>query len=1079
MTDIDGVKVKIEGDASSLKSALNESKIALQGLGIDTGKLSSLLGAAGLGAAVAVAGKALVDLGRKAMECQKEFIQAEAQQIRFNAAVAASSKITTQGRKILEDLAGAYAKLSGEDDDAILGMEAMLVATGRTTEEIQKMLPAALGLATATGVDLNTALDQLNKTFSGTAERLAQTTPELKDLTEEELKNGRAVDVMLEKYGELSTALSTSGKVSVQNYKTAIGNLKEEMGRSVESSLRPFRNAVTEIAEAWAEAIRKQNEYKDVLAKDASGEGLTDNEKLTLAKGQLEEYVATRTSLLSQGIPKNANIIKYYDDEINKLTESINKMKAAQVGVNRALAGKAEGDAGLAAAEAKEKASAKAAQERQDEFVKIRQGYVDSYDASIASIQTLRNADLITEDQANDRRLASAMKFLNDLADLRAKYPDQWGKYSIAAWEKGENDAKKYKTAVDAANNSEKDAAEILKEKKKNQEDLDEWLESQTRKKEDARRAEVAAITEYYDAEDEAATRSMENSRRDEAERISNTVRANTLLNRLMLIDYEAYIAEKLKLDQGYDAASLDALEKTVGVAEQYYGQELQVAATIYSKQTSAYEKGVQDRETQRRAESAAIFAEYVARQDADLESATRAREENRRAEAADIAERMALDKEFNERRDQERADEAAAASEEETQRRVEAAQRFKDAYLAMESGLTDAINNERDARRKALLSSLLEEVKAARAAGVSQEETRKKVAETISKYDISKEIKDQYAQIITASQWSTQKQIEYLEGLKLLVSSTSKEFQMLNEMIAKLKDNDAIAQADKEFQKFSGTFGLITSTLGSAFSSLDSYIRAVSEATTKEIQKQLEIINKSFADSASQMQIMYDALEEMGATQQAADLKATKTKAEALNEYSKLELDQLNSLYATAIQLGQKETAQTLQEAITRVQAKEAAENEIKKIEYDAALQSWNLQVLSAAAQAAQATLNAYSSTAAIPIVGPGLAPVAAAAAAGIGIVQIAAVQAAKPVLDTGGIVRAREDTSVTVGRGTGEVMFGTSALGDPMMKGFADMIAARINSQPVVVQLALDGKVIAESTVRRINDGQVRLKR
>ena len=48
----------------------------------------------------------------------------------------------------------------------------------------------------------------------------------------------------------------------------------------------------------------------------------------------------------------------------------------------------------------------------------------------------------------------------------------------------------------------------------------------------------------------------------------------------------------------------------------------------------------------------------------------------------------------------------------------------------------------------------------------------------------------------------------------------------------------------------------------------------------------------------------------------------------------------------------------------------------------------------------------------------------------------------------------RQRDDTSVTVGRGTGEVLLGTSALGDPLVNGIADKIAARIGGQPIVVE-------------------------
>ena len=1090
MAEIDGVKVKIEGDASSLKSALNESKTALAGLGLDTGKLSSLLGAAGLGAAVAVAGKALIDLGRKAMECQREFIQAEVQQIRFNAAVAASSKITAQGQKVLEDLAGAYAKLSGEDDDAILGMEAMLIATGRTTEEIQKMLPAALGLATATGVDLNTALDQLNKTFSGTAERLAQTTPELKDLTEEELSNGRAVDVMLEKYGELSTALAGSGKVSVENYKTALGNLHEAIGQGVERQIRPMRDAIAEVVQKWADAIAKHEQYIAALKKTKDGTASVNDELIVQQEILGNLQAVYNSSKYDPMVSKEElAVLDQAIKEQQTLIASIQNKKTAE---DTAAAAKTQ--------QSKEDAKAAALQAEKD---KDRAAITGMYFRELQKISREQKAGILTTEQAETARVSALRAEIDALDEMIAKYgmSDPAG----ATIKLRDAEVSRLGVIMQTARATEEQG----KADKKAAEEAERLMRIDSARMEGAARSRAA----YYAALEAEAQEAFDNEQalleeQNAAETEANTgrielfARGNIALNRLMLANYELYLQEKARFDKGYSEEYINSLEELAAFEE---GFNARTNEAIASENAAAAEEETRRRE---KAAQAKIAEEkrlmevdsarweaaargyskyYFDKEKADKEVASKEidRLVAQSTEITDrymagLEERKEFEREFNERRDGEFADAAAQSTEEETTRREEAIKRFHSTYKEMESSLTASIENERDARRKALLSSLLEEVKAAYAAGKSQEETRKKVAEAISKYDISKEIRDQYSQIVTASEWSTKKQIEYLEGLKLLVADTSEEFRMLNDMIDKLRENDAADIAAEKMQAFTGTFSMVTSTISQAIGAMQSYFRATVEAEKKAIQAQLDEMKNSFSETATQMQIMYDALDEMGATQQATEMETAKDKADDLDKYSKLELAQLYSLYATAADLGKKETAQTIQEAITRVQAQEAAENELKKLEYDAALQSWNLQVLSAAAQAAQASLNAYSSTAAIPMVGTTLAPFAAAAAAGFGLVQLASVQAAKPTkLDTGGIVRARDDTSVTVGRGTGEVMFGTSALGDPMMKGFADMIAARINSQPIVVQLALDGKVIAESTVLRINNGQVRLKR
>jgi len=163
-------------------------------------------------------------------------------------------------------------------------------------------------------------------------------------------------------------------------------------------------------------------------------------------------------------------------------------------------------------------------------------------------------------------------------------------------------------------------------------------------------------------------------------------------------------------------------------------------------------------------------------------------------------------------------------------------------------------------------------------------------------------------------------------------------------------------------------------------------------------------------------------------------------------------------------------------------------------QLEYQNALSSWEIQVALATGQVAQAILNAFSSTAAIPLIGPALAPAAGIAAGVIGGIQLAAVIAAQPKppkLATGGIVLPQNGSSgraVVMGdSGGADIAFGTSAMGEPLMQAFVDRVAAAAASQVVgalggagskAVILNVDGKVLAQTTVDWVNSGQVRLE-
>ena len=237
--DAEELSVKITGDASGLKDAFdNAIKVSGSfGEAIDVVK-NALMGPAGLALAIG----AVVKISE---ECIKEWADDEKALLRFNAALNSSPLLDSGAKDQLRAFAEEFATLSGETIASSESMLTMLASTGRTKDEIKKMMDAALALSNATGIDLNTALTQLDATFSGTTGRLSRLTPELKNLSKEELENGAAVDVILQKYGDMDKALAQSTDVSIKNYKNAWSEVKGAMGQVVEQGVRPLRDGMT------------------------------------------------------------------------------------------------------------------------------------------------------------------------------------------------------------------------------------------------------------------------------------------------------------------------------------------------------------------------------------------------------------------------------------------------------------------------------------------------------------------------------------------------------------------------------------------------------------------------------------------------------------------------------------------------------------------------------------------------------------------------------------------------------------------------------------------------------------------
>jgi hypothetical protein len=121
-------------------------------------------------------------------------------------------------------------------DDAVLAGAALARNFSRTNEEALKLTEAAIQLSAATGNDLNTSIEQLGGTFTGTAGRLAKTVPGLQGLTEAALKSGAALDIVLKRFDGTAQnqVLTFSGQIALATNR--FNNFLEELGGFVTRS---------------------------------------------------------------------------------------------------------------------------------------------------------------------------------------------------------------------------------------------------------------------------------------------------------------------------------------------------------------------------------------------------------------------------------------------------------------------------------------------------------------------------------------------------------------------------------------------------------------------------------------------------------------------------------------------------------------------------------------------------------------------------------------------------------------------------------------------------------------------------
>ena len=133
-------------------------------------------------------------------------------------------------------------------DEVIIGQQAYLASLGMTEVQIGKVIEAAAQLSAATGMTLESAVKNLAKTFGGLTGELGESIPKLKEFTTEQLKNGDAVDFILENYKGFAETAAKEGLGAVKQLKNAWGDFLEQIG----STMLP---AVNNLAQALSRAV--------------------------------------------------------------------------------------------------------------------------------------------------------------------------------------------------------------------------------------------------------------------------------------------------------------------------------------------------------------------------------------------------------------------------------------------------------------------------------------------------------------------------------------------------------------------------------------------------------------------------------------------------------------------------------------------------------------------------------------------------------------------------------------------------------------------------------------------------------
>lgn len=180
-----------------------------------------------ISAAITAVGGATLFKGISAAITQEDAVN------RLAGALKSSGDFSQAALKDFQSYASGLQQITKIGDETALNQLALAKSFGATNEQAKQIVTTAADLAQAFGTDIETQVRQISKTLGGFAGELGETQPKLKALSQEQLRNGEAINILSQAYaGQAANALNSFSGVTAQAG-NALGDLFEDVGKLV------------------------------------------------------------------------------------------------------------------------------------------------------------------------------------------------------------------------------------------------------------------------------------------------------------------------------------------------------------------------------------------------------------------------------------------------------------------------------------------------------------------------------------------------------------------------------------------------------------------------------------------------------------------------------------------------------------------------------------------------------------------------------------------------------------------------------------------------------------------------------
>jgi methyl-accepting chemotaxis protein len=264
---------KIDRRLNGLEKEVKQARKGFGAFGKTIAKVAvAMAGAVASFIAIRAAVKGFVNLFRSSADAASDF-ELIVRKLGVSLGLAGEKDIPGAVSK-LREFATEIQKTTAFSDNFVLSISQILATMGVGSEKLEEYTKAVLDYSAATGRDAVNAASQFVKTLGGSLGELSEAFPALKELTQEQLRAGEALDCAAKKLGGFSEAIAETSAGIKARLENTIGDTLKKLGLVTDPFIKEMRRAGIEIFEGLQKSIEENEEVWLGFFRDLSIKGV-------------------------------------------------------------------------------------------------------------------------------------------------------------------------------------------------------------------------------------------------------------------------------------------------------------------------------------------------------------------------------------------------------------------------------------------------------------------------------------------------------------------------------------------------------------------------------------------------------------------------------------------------------------------------------------------------------------------------------------------------------------------------------------------------------------------------------------